>query len=279
MKKSIPGVTKAPSKKETKPSSKNPSLIRLTKIKQWWLPADAESYSILKDAGVPLIRFHVDFLPTLKLLTDKHHIRAKEVHFKSEIMDPFMDLMGSTWNKKPHCRATIGSRTMKFETLKPEAFAKAKESLPKLEALLAGFFTRWGFNHRFEYSESRGKCRLNVEYFFDSTKLPVIPLHTEPGTLPKIQLKLGFARLTFTFDNYDSKTVTLPPRRGQQEGVAEHKIGYVHLTVEVSQGGVFKPIYSNKCLYSQLSSVKPLIAALMTVPDHDIHNFDNSANQ
>lgn len=240
----------------TKPASKSsPTVIRLTKIKQWWLPVDTESYLALRDAGVPLVRFPVDFLPTLSLLTKKHHIRAKEVSFRDEILAPFLELVGTTWNKKPHCRATLAARTMKFESVKPEVYTKAKESIAKLEDVLTKFFTRWGFKYLFEYSESRGKCKLNVEYYFDSTKLPVIPLETPVGDMPKIQLKLGFTRITMTF--------------GER---------YVDTLIEVSQGGKFTPLHSTRCTYSQISSVKPMITALMQVPDHDIHNFDNPAN-
>lgn len=249
MKKSIPAATKPAS------NSSDPKIIRLTKIKQWWLPVDAESYLTLREAGVPLVRFHVDFLPALSLLTKKHHIKAKEVNFRDEILNPFLELVGTTWNKKPHCRATIGSRIMKFETLRPEAYTKAKESIPKLEDVLVKFFTRWGYNVVPVYSEARGKCKLSVEYYFDSNRLPVLPLEADVRDLPKIQLKLGFTRLTLTF--------------GEK---------YVDTLIEISQGGVFAPLHSTKCLYSQISSVKPMINALMQVPDRDIHNFDNSAN-
>jgi hypothetical protein len=226
----------------------------LTKIKQWWLPVDAESYLALREAGVPLVRFHVDFLPALSLITKKHRIRAKEVSFKDEILTPFLNLVGTTWNKKQHCRATIAARSMKFETLKPEVYTKAKESITKLTDILEKFFVRWGFKYQFEYSESRGKCKLNVEYYFDSTKMPVIPLETPVTDLPKVQLKIGFTRITMTFGDR-----------------------YVDTLIEVSQGGKFTPLHSTRCTYSQISSVKPMIAALMQVPDHDIHNFDNSA--
>jgi hypothetical protein len=93
--------------------------------------------------------------------------------------------------------------------------------------------------------------------------------------LPKVQWKIGFTRITLSFDNFHSKSVSLPPQPGQQERGREHKIGYVHLLVEVSQGGKYTPIHSTKCTYTELSSVKPLITALMNVPNMDEHNFDN----
>lgn len=270
MKKSIPGDTKSPSRS-------NPQIIRLTKIKQWYLPVDKESYTILRDAGVPLIRIPADFIPALSLLTKKHHIKAREVSFRDEILGPFLENVGTTWNKKPFCKATIGARNMKFETTKAEVYTKMKEVIPKLVEVLERFFARWGYSYTIVPSESRQKWKIDVDYFFDSNKMPIIPLATPVEEQQKIQLKIGFTRLTFTFDDFHSKSVTLPPLLGSSEQRKEHRIGYVHLLIEISQGGVFTPLHSTRCTYTELSSVKPLIAALMHVPNMDIHNFDNPA--
>jgi hypothetical protein len=249
--------------------------IRLTRIKQWYIPADAESYIALKDVGVAMTRIHQNFLPTVGLMTRKYGITAREVNFKNEIMDPFFEQIANSWNRKLHCRCLIGGRTMKFESTKPEAHKEAVAAIPKLQDLLEKFFSRWGFSSTFDYSEARGKCKLNVEYWFDHNKAPIVVLEEAPEDQPKIQWKLGFTRLTFTFDQYHSKSVKLPPPPGQQESGREHRIGYVHLLVEVSQGGKFTPVHSTKCTYTELSSVLPLMKALMNVPNMDHHNFDN----
>jgi hypothetical protein len=258
-----------------------PTILRLARIKQWFVPADAETYLVLKRIGVPLTQFHQDFLPTLQLLTRKHSIRAKEVNFKIEILEPFLDKVGATWNKKLHCEATIQARTMKFEVLKTEGFATAKASIPKLQDVLTKFFTRWGYRSTFEYSEARGKCKLNVEYWFDPERQPIVILEEETAERPKVRFRLGNLRLTFVFDSFDSKTRALPMRPGSnadsRPDLAYH-IGYVHTLIEIRQGGSFTPLHSSKCKLSDLSSVQPLIAALIEVPNRNAHNFDVSAD-
>jgi len=250
--------------------------IQLTKIKQWYIPVNTESYLALRSAGVPLLRIHQDFIPTLGLLV-KNKIRAKEVNFKTGILEPFLDKVGSSWLRKENRRCDIQATSMRFDAVKPESFEEAKETIPKLQAVLEKFFTRWGYGFTFDLSQIKTRMRLSVNYWLDSEKLPVIDIEQDVEELPPIPLKLGFTRLTFTFDNYKSKTVGLPPRLGSQERGKEHRIGYVHLLIEVSQGGIYKPIHSTRCTYTELSTVKPLIAALMSIPNMDVHNFDNPA--
>jgi hypothetical protein len=260
--------------------SNEPTIFQLTRIKQWYIPADAESYLTLRRAGVALTRFHQDFLPTLKLLTKGKNIRGREVDFHKDIMQPYFDKIGRTWNKKPHCDCTISKKTMVFETLKAEALPIAKASIPKLQDLLTRFFQRWGYRSTFEYSELRGKCKLNVEYWFDPERQPVVILEDEKEELnKKIQFKLGNLRLTFTFDNFESRTVIIKGGgRSNEDGIPpkDYQIGYVHTLIEISQGGKFTPVQSSRCTWSELSSVKPLIAALMDVPNRQPNNFNEA---
>lgn len=260
--------------------SDEPTLIHLTRIKQWYIPADAESYLTLRKAGVALTRFHQDFLPTLKMLTRGKNIRGKEIDFRKEIMAPYFDKIGATWNRKPHCDCTIGSKTMVFETLKADSLTIAKASIPKLQDILTKFFQRWGYRSTFEYSELRGKCKLNVEYWFDPERQPIVILEEEPEELnQKVQFKLGNLRLTFTFDNFESRTVISRGGKRSNDDARppkDYHIGYVHTLVEISQGGKFVPVQSSRCTWSQLSSVKPLITALMDVPNHQPNNFNEA---
>lgn len=263
-------------------ASTEPTVIKLVRIKQWYVPHDAETYKVLRKIGVPLTQFHQDFLPTLQLLTKPKNIRALEVNFKTKVLEPFLDLVGATWNKKPHCEATIQARTMKFEVLKTEGFAVAKKSIPKLQDVLTKFFARWGYRSTFEYSEARGKCKLNVEYWFDPEKQPIVILEDEKVADNSVaKIVFGNLRFTFRFDNFESKTKMLPPRPGSDPDARpplSYHIGYVHTLIEIRQGGAFTPLHSSKCKISDLSSVKPLIAALMAVPNHSPSNFDVPAD-
>jgi hypothetical protein len=264
---------------EAKKPSKEDKIIRLTRIKQWYIPADSESYLVLRGAGVALNRFHQDFLPTLKLLTASHGIRGREVNFKDEILSPFLDKVGRAWKKKEHCDCTLGAKTLVFESVKADGFAIAKATIPKLQDVLSKFFARWGYRVTFDYSEHRGKCKLNVEYWFDPERQPIVILEEEADDKPKVQFRLGNLRFTFVFDQYDSKTTSHPLRPTQHPESRPDKtydIGYVHTMIEISQGGTFTPLHTSRCTYAQLSSVKPLIKALMEVPNHHASNFDES---
>ena len=232
-----------------------PTVIKLTRLKQWYIPADTESYLVLRKVGIPLLRIHRDFLPTVGLLTKKHNIKAKEVNFKTGILDPFLDKVGKAWLRKDNRKCGIAATTMRFDALKPESFAEATATIPKLQKVLEDFFTRWGYGYRFELSQVKTRMRLNVEYWLDADKLPIIPIEQDVAAIEPIRLKLGFTRISISFGDR-----------------------FVDTVIETSQGGIFKPLHTSRCLYSQISSVKPLIVALCDVPNKDIHNSDNSVD-
>jgi hypothetical protein len=249
-------------------------IINLTRIRQWYIVADAESYLTLKEIGVCMTRFHQDFLPTLKLLTDKHDVRGKEVKFKDEILDPFLDRVGNTWMKKhPTFDCTIDSKTMIFEVKKATGYDVARKTIPKMEEVLSAFFSRWGYRSKFEYSEARGKVRFAVEYWFDPERQPIVVLAEGVQEKPKVQIKFGTMRLSLAFDDPRGKVETLRDKSGDASGKRVN-IGYVHVTIEISQGGKFVPFHSTRCTYDQVSSVKPIILALMDVPNVHANNFD-----
>lgn len=250
------------STEETKPSVSKKTLIRLTRIKQWYIVADVESYMTLKKLGAPMIRVHQNFLPTLQLLTKKNKVNAVSVDFESEILDPFLEKTAATWTKK-YGKCTITSRVMVFQA-QDARVGDADKAVANLEARLQSFFSRWGYKFSVQYSKNRQGTRLkfHVEYWFDPERMPILPLEVPVEEVPKVQFKIGFTRLTFSFENPQARSGKAPK---------------VHLLVEVSQGGKFTPIHSTNCLYSQLSSVKPLVNALMNVMSVDIHNLDNEA--
>lgn len=236
-------------------SSKKPpqQIIQLTKIKQWYLPVDAESYNILKAAGAPLIRFHEDFLPTLSLLTKPRNIKAKVVSFNDDIMHPFFDKLGELWNNKEHRRATINNTSLKFETTHASILKNSKAAIEKIEASLRRFFTRWGYTAVFEFSESRGKCKLHVTYKHNSNNLPVIPLVDDPASQPVVRIKLGYIRISLTMMTRE-----------------------VEVNVAIASGTGWNSISTTRCLYTQFGNVKPMINSLMDIVNKDQFNSENS---
>ncbi len=263
MKKQAPSV---------KTKTTEPTIIRMTKIKQWYVVADAEAYSVLAKAGTPMIRVHQNFLPTLGLMTDKHNIKIKGVDFESEIFEPFLTKTTETWGRK-YGKVQVTSKVLVFtaqalkgctDPLKDENLNSAKSAVDKLQPILTAFFARWGYRCTLQYSEAANgnKIKLHVEYWFDSEKMPVLPLETPVQELKEVCLKLGFARLVLKFDNHQKR---------------DREIAYIHVRFEVSQGGSWVPVHTSKCLATQISDVQPMVQALMGVVNIDPHNQDNEA--
>lgn len=226
--------------------------VKFTKVKQWYLPIDADSYKVLKSFGMPLIRIHEDMMPTIMLLFKKHKIKPHLVDFNDSILHPYLDELGKRWQSKDHRQATLTKSTLKFETTHASAQSKGREALVKVEASLRRFFTRWGYTSTFELSDSRGKLRLHVNYKYDSERMPIIPLIEDPTSLPQIKLDLGYVRLTLTLMKKE-----------------------VEVNVSIAAGTMWNSIHTSRCLYSQISDVRPMIASFIDIVNKDPHNADN----
>lgn len=229
-------------------------IVRLTKIKQWYMPVDADSYKIMRTAGVSLLRIHADFMPTVKTLTRKHNIRSESVDFNDSILTPHLDKLSELWRKKANRTSTLTSSVLKFETTHKDAYEAGKIALPKLEDALRRFFSRWGYTASYEISETRHKLLLHVRYKYDSNRSPVLSLIEDKELLPQIKIDLGFIRLSLTPGERD-----------------------IEVNVSQQHGSDWKTVATTTCLYDQISDVRPMINALMGVVDKDQHNADNKA--
>lgn len=232
------------------------SVVKLTKIKQFYMPVDADDYKLLRNLGVPVIRIHENLMPTLMLMFNKHKVKPQSVSFPDAIRDPYLDKIGETWQKKEHRKATIAKTWMKFETTHASIQGPSREAMRKLEASLRRFFQRWGYSAAFEVSESRGKLKLHVNYRFDPERAPIIPLVEDATSVPQIKLDLGFVRLTLTLMKTD-----------------------VEVNVSIAAGTGWNSLYTSRCLYSQISDVRPMLAALVNVASADPHNSDNKLSK
>lgn len=151
-----------------------PTVIKLTKIRQWYVPADAESYRALHKLRLTNVRYHEDFLPTLQLLTRKHHIRAQFVDFNT-IQNEFLDRVTATWTKNPARKLFSTRNTLRFES---KDLKNALKVFPEVEKCLQRFFRRWGFSASFEFSQTPTRAKLVVQYQLDKEKQPVIEFRT-----------------------------------------------------------------------------------------------------
>lgn len=229
------------------------SSVKLTKIKSFYFPVDADDYKLLRDHGLPLTKIHENLLPTFGLLFKKHKIAPQLVPFSEQILNPYLDKVGTAWQAKPHRKASITKSVMRFETLHSSVYAESREALYKLEASLRRFFQRWAYSATFELSESRGKLKLHVNYRFEPEKVhPLVPLREDATSLPSVKIDLGFVRLTLTLMKRE-----------------------VEINVSVAAGVGWNSIHTSRCLYSQISDVRPMLATFANIVNHDPHNADN----
>lgn len=234
---------------------KNATVIKFTKIKSYFFPVDADDYKLLRHHGIPAIKIHENLMPTLGLLFARHSLRPQLISFMDAILNPYLDRVGTVWQRKEHRKATIHKTWMKFETTHASIQSESREALHKLEASLRNFFTRWGYLAVYEVSESRGKLKLHVSYRFDPEACaPIVPLAENPTSLPTIRLDLGFVRLSVT--------------QMKKE---------VEINVAVAAGTGWNSIHTSRCLYSQISDVRPMLATLVAFVGKDQHNADNKA--
>lgn len=227
-------------------------IITITKLKQWYLPVDAESYKILRSVGIPLIRIQENFMPTISFLAKKEKIKARVVDFNDTILHPYLDELGALWQKKDHRIATINSSVLKFETVHSSAAEQGRIAIPKVEASLRRFFTRWGYTASFEFSESRNKLKLHVNYKYDSNKLPIINLIEDATSLPVTRIDLGYVRISLTMGEKELET-----------------------NISIATGTTWQSIHTSRCLYSQVTDVRQMINTFMDIASKDPHNFDN----
>lgn len=247
-------ATKQSSKKQHKANkgavakaTKEPKLVKLTKIKQWYMPADTLSYKRLRKAGVPLLRFHEDMLSVVAMIAKRKNIHAELVSFKETILHPFMDRISDEWRKLHEDTAVkIDSKAIRLSTTHSDASESVEPVIEDLRQCIARFFERWGFNFDFEASVKRGKHLIHIDYWFADSKLPVIHLEDDPAEQQTFELELGFLKLSFTTDDK-----------------------YLNTTVHVSQGGIWSVFYTSRCLYSQVANVNDMLQGLFDLSQRD----------
>lgn len=226
--------------KKDKTASTDKKLIRLTKIKQWYLPADVKSYKRLRKAGVPLLRFHERMLPTVAMIAKRSGIQAEEVSFKETILNPFLDRLSSEWTKlHEDTDVEINSKTIILKTTHADAADEVEPVFKDLEACVERFFERWGYSYTFEVSKKRGKYLVHVNYWYNDSKQPIVHVEDDPEKQTTIELVLGFLKLTLTMDDTHISTV-----------------------VHTSCGGNWTPVHSSRCLYSQVTNLQPFIEGM-----------------
>jgi len=166
------------------------NVLNFVRIKSWYIPSDALCYAMLKKLGVPMLKIHADFIPTLGLLLKPKGFRAKSKNF-NEIRDTFLDKLGTQWKSKDDRSCKLDDNTLVFTAVASKA---NKKSIAKVETLIHAFCSRWGFSCNSQFSELPKKLKLSVKYKFSSEAEPVIPNVDLPKQVSH-EMILGFNKI------------------------------------------------------------------------------------
>lgn len=252
----------------------NQHTLYLVKNRQHYIVRDSAAYAILRSIGVPMLRIHQDFLPIVQEFLGNREIEVETTEFKTAVFEPWLEKTTGTWGRKYGTVKVEGDSragTISFlasckrdvDPTTDEKLQQTKVAVDKLTEIITQFFQRWGYRVEIVYSEKIGgtKIKLHVEYRFDVERMPIVPLETPVQELKEYIIKFGFARVVLQFDE---------PKAGKD-------IAYVHVRFEVSQGGTWAPVHTSRCTPTQISTVLPMMNALMKVRALDVHNADNEA--
>lgn len=223
--------------------------LKLVKIKSWYIPADTNTYQQLRDIGLPMLKIHKDFIPTLQLATRKAKLRASSQPF-DEVLNAYLDKIGSSWKAKPGRNCKLGDNRLVFTAPLTKI---NRESISKLDVSLSKFFERWAHRYFPTYSTSGERMKLVVDYSFDANRNPVIrSTHSEVKTIQEVEL--GFTKIRFTFHDKPKPSNAEKPRR------VAPPIIQVEVLNKVGTNWVLAT--TSTCVASQIGDLSQFMAAI-----------------
>lgn len=245
-------------------------IANIVRVGERFIVADTESYNLLRLSFFPATAIPLNMMDTAKTLLGYKGVEFKEQDFEEEILRPFMKRAQASWEAKSDAFTSQFQPGMLILDAAASGADSARTMVPKVESVMASFFRRWGFKHTFEVSESRGKIRIGIEYSIDPKAKPVIELEKDSKDLPKFELELGGFKLSLALDDPKGRIET----KGNSKEV---QVGYVHVSMSIKQGGQYKPYYSGRCTYSEVSNVLPMVTALMQIAESYPENVNKIA--
>lgn len=147
-------------------------VVRFIKLKSWFIPADRESYRVLRRLNLAEVRYSEDFIETLVGLLRKKKITATARPF-AEVEREFFEKFEAAWLSKPNRKLTRTSKCIKLEARDVTA-RLIQQVLPDAESCLQRFCRRWGLASSSSLHESPTRVRLEFSMTFDKERLPVI---------------------------------------------------------------------------------------------------------
>lgn len=245
-------------------------IANIVRIGERFIIADKDTYHLLRANAFPATSIPLGMMATAKTLLEYKGVEFKEQDFEQEFLLPFIKRARASWGAKSDAFTSQFQAGMLIMDAAPAGADAARQMAPKIESVMAKFFSRWGFKHSFEVSESRGKVRISVEYSVDPKARPVLDLEKDTRDLKKFEIEFGGVKIGLSMDD----------PRGRIESNGNGKdvhIGYVYVDIALKQGGTFIPYQSGRCTYGEVSSVLPMIAALVQIAELQPDNYTKLA--
>lgn len=145
--------------------------VTLVKIKNVYVPTD-ESYRILRRRNIASVRFSEDFVHSLRLLKG---LRFEVVPF-SDIICPAFAKLERTWTNNKLRKISILRGEIRLDS---RDMKRVAQTFPEVERGLKKFFTRWGIDCAFEFSETATRAKLVVTFRFNRDTLPMIKVRDD----------------------------------------------------------------------------------------------------
>jgi hypothetical protein len=216
-------------------------VITLVKYKTYFMPRSGEDYALMRKLKMPVTRIHHSALGILKHQADKNGIRLKGVSWNS-ILGEATTKIAQYWDGE-FFKSEFTKNRMVCSTTHSSVLELGRTKASAVQGAIERFLQRWGFKGEFNYSESRDKLQLVVDYTFNKFRTPAVEVGQNPDDAPSYTFTVGFTRFKFT----------------QTEK-------YLIWTLLMQSGTEWKEVRSGRSLLTDVSDPSDLIGGLLILP-------------
>lgn len=216
-------------------------VITLVKYKTFFMPRSGDDYALMRTLKMPVTRIHHSALGILKHQADKNGVRLKGVSWNSILGDATTRL-ASYWNGDSF-KSEFSKGRMLLNTAHSSVLDVGRTKATVAQGAIERFLNRWGFVGEFNYSESRDKLQLVVDYKFSLNRTPAVEVAKTQEDAPSSTFTIGFTQFKFTqTDNY------------------------LIWTLLTQVGAEWKEVRSGRSLLTEVSDPRDLIGGLLRLP-------------
>lgn len=205
------------------------------------MPRSGADYALMRSIKMPVTRIHHSALGILKHQADKNGIALKGVSWNSVLGEATTKIAGY-W-AGDHFSTEFSKGRMLVNTTHSSVLDTGRVKASVVQGAIERFLNRWGFTGEFNYSESRDKVQLVVDYDFNLHRTPAVEVGQAPDEVPSSTFTIGFTQFKFT----------------QTEK-------YLIWTMLMQAGTEWKEVRSGRSLLTDVSDPGDLIGGLLRLP-------------